>query len=73
MVTSSAGPDGQERRDPTTTLTGWRQFVGTDPASFTLLAGEQLAALTRRAGPPMTRPGFPPPRGVPRHRPGPDR
>jgi hypothetical protein len=46
MVTSSAGPDGQERRDPTTTLTGWRQFVDTDPASFTLLAGEQLAALT---------------------------
>ena len=46
MVTSSAAPEGQERRDPTTTLTGWRQFVDTDPASFTLLAGEQLAALT---------------------------
>ncbi|HMD23819.1 MAG TPA: ATP/GTP-binding protein, partial [Streptosporangiaceae bacterium] len=51
MVTATAGPDGPGRRDPATTLSGWRQFVDTDPAVFALLPGEQLAALSgqRRA------------------------
>jgi hypothetical protein len=40
-------PAGQagERRDPTTTLAGWRRFVDADPASFDLLDEPDWAAL----------------------------
>ena len=34
------------RREPTMTLTGWRRFVDSAPASFDLLAGEQWQGLS---------------------------
>lgn len=49
MVTSrspsSVGVEGPDRRDPTTSLTGWRRFVATDPATFDLLPDEQWKGL----------------------------
>ena len=46
MVSAEAeGPDAG-RREPTMTLTGWRRFVDSPPASFDLLAGEQWQALS---------------------------
>lgn len=43
----AGSPDpGDGRREPTMTLPGWRQFVDSPPASFTLLPGRQWAALS---------------------------
>ncbi|GLW12626.1 hypothetical protein Misp01_77540 [Microtetraspora sp. NBRC 13810] len=36
----------EDRRDPTTTLTGWRRFVDDRPASFDLLPEEQARVLS---------------------------
>jgi hypothetical protein len=47
-VVVSAGAEvlDADRREPTMTLTGWRRFVDSAPASFDLLAGEQWQALS---------------------------
>ena len=46
MVNAEAEVPGADRREPTMTLTGWRHFVGSAPASFDLLASEQWQALS---------------------------
>ena len=46
MVSAEAEVPGADRREPTMTLTGWRRFVDSAPASFDLLAGEQWQALS---------------------------
>ena len=35
----------EDRRQPTTTLEGWRRFVDADPPEFTLLADDEWASL----------------------------
>ena len=45
MVSAEAEVPDADRREPTMTLTGWRRFVDSAPASFDLLAGEQWQAL----------------------------
>ena len=45
MVTSTADDPASERREPTTTLSGWRRFVDTAPATFDLLGEDARAAL----------------------------
>jgi Bacterial TniB protein len=47
VVNSEPGVDDglADRRDPTTTLQGWRRFVDAEPARFELLADAQWAAL----------------------------
>jgi hypothetical protein len=46
VVSAEAEVPGADRREPTMTLTGWRRFVDSAPASFDLLAGEQWQALS---------------------------
>ena len=46
MVSAETEVPGADRREPTMTLTGWRRFVDSPPASFDLLAGEQWQALS---------------------------
>ena len=46
-----------ERRDPTTTLTGWRRFVDADPAAFDLPDEPHGPAWPTPTRPSMTRPG----------------
>ncbi|MEU9158428.1 ATP-binding protein [Streptomyces sp. NPDC048417] len=53
MVVSTPGPNGHDaadlleiRRDPTTQLTGWRQFVDADPADFPLLPEQRWQSLS---------------------------
>ena len=46
MVSAEAEALDADRREPTMTLTGWRRFVDSPPASFGLLAGEQWQALS---------------------------
>ena len=46
MVVSDPAGQAGERRDPTTTLTGWRRFVDADPATFDLLDEPSWAGLT---------------------------
>ena len=46
MVSAEAEVLDADRREPTMTLTGWRRFVDSAPASFDLLAGEQWQALS---------------------------
>ena len=46
MVSAEAEVPGAGRREPTMTLTGWRRFVDSAPASFDLLVGEQWQALS---------------------------
>jgi hypothetical protein len=46
VVSAEAEAPGAGRREPTMTLTGWRRFVDSAPASFDLLAGEQWEALS---------------------------
>jgi hypothetical protein len=46
VVSAEAEVLDADRREPTMTLTGWRRFVGSAPASFDLLAGEQWQALS---------------------------
>lgn len=46
VVTGSDADTGGECREPTTTLSGWRQFVDAAPATFDLLPGAARAALT---------------------------
>lgn len=36
----------EDRRQPTTTLEGWRRFVDADPPEFTLLSDENWVALS---------------------------
>lgn len=36
----------EDRRQPTTTLEGWRRFVDADPPEFTLLPDEQWSTLS---------------------------
>ncbi len=45
MVSNAADDPGGERREPTTTLSGWRRFVDTAPATFGLLDETAWAAL----------------------------
>ena len=40
-----SGQDDSRHREPTTTLAGWRSFVGAPPATFTLLAAGAWAGL----------------------------
>ena len=46
MVSAEGEVLDADRREPTMTLTGWRRFVDSAPASFDLLAGEQWQALS---------------------------
>jgi hypothetical protein len=46
VVSAEAEMPGAGRREPTTTLTGWRRFVDSAPASFNLLVGAQWQALS---------------------------
>jgi hypothetical protein len=46
VVSAEAQAPGADRREPTMTLTGWRRFVDSAPASFGLLASEQWQALS---------------------------
>ena len=46
VVSAGAEVPDAGRREPTMTLTGWRRFVDSAPASFDLLAGEQWQALS---------------------------
>lgn len=46
MVAGQAREAGGPCREPTTTLTGWRQFVDTAPATFELLPDAARAGLT---------------------------
>ena len=46
VMSAGAEVPGADRREPTMTLTGWRRFVDSAPASFDLLAGEQWQALS---------------------------
>ena len=46
MVSAEGEALDADRREPTMTLTGWRRFVDSPPASFGLLAGEQWQALS---------------------------
>jgi hypothetical protein len=46
VVDRHAGEPGEERREPTTTLVGWRRFINAPPASFELLPGPVWAGLT---------------------------
>ena len=46
VVSAGAGVPDAARREPTMTLTGWRRFVDSAPASFDLLAGEQWQSLS---------------------------
>ena len=45
MVVTVPASQAGERRDPTTTLTGWRRFVDADAAAFDLLEDTAWAAL----------------------------
>jgi hypothetical protein len=52
MVVSTPEPEGRDvadlagpRRDPTTQLTGWRQFVEADPTAFELLSEQRWRSL----------------------------
>jgi Bacterial TniB protein len=45
MVVAGAGDLGGESREPTTTLSGWRQFVDAVPAAFDLLPDSAWAGL----------------------------
>jgi Bacterial TniB protein len=45
VVVNVPASEAGERRDPTTTLTGWRRFVDADPAAFDLLDEPAWAAL----------------------------
>ena len=45
VVAAGAGDLGGESREPTTTLSGWRQFVDAAPATFGLLPGSAWAGL----------------------------
>lgn len=45
MVVNVPASEAGERRDPTTTLAGWRRFVDADPAAFDLLDEPTWAAL----------------------------
>ena len=45
VVTETAAEPVGERREPTTTLSGWRHFVDAAPATFDLLAEDAWAAL----------------------------
>jgi hypothetical protein len=47
-VRPPGGGEDEDRREPTTTLSGWRQFVDSAPASFDLLPDEQWQSLTGR-------------------------
>jgi len=46
VVAGQAREAGGPCREPTTTLTGWRQFVDTAPATFELLPDAARAGLT---------------------------
>jgi hypothetical protein len=46
VVDRLTGEPGEERRDPTTTLAGWRRFIDAAPASFELLPSPALDGLT---------------------------
>ena len=46
VVSAGAEVPDAGRREPTMTLTGWRRFVDSAPASLDLLAGEQWQALS---------------------------
>jgi len=46
VVNAEAEVSDAARREPTMTLTGWRRFVDSAPASFDLLAGEQWQGLS---------------------------
>jgi hypothetical protein len=46
VVSTGAEVPDAGRREPTMTLTGWRRFVDSAPASFDLLAGGQWRALS---------------------------
>jgi len=46
VVSAEAEVLDADRREPTMTLTGWRRFVDSAPASFDLLAGEQWQVLS---------------------------
>jgi len=46
VVNAEAEVSDAARREPTMTLTGWRRFVDSAPASFNLLAGQQWQALS---------------------------
>ena len=46
MVAGTAQEAGDQRREPTTTLGGWRQFVDAAPAAFDLLPDAAWASLT---------------------------
>jgi hypothetical protein len=45
VVVNLPASQAGERRDPTTTLAGWRRFVDADPASFDLLDDTAWAGL----------------------------
>ena len=45
MVSNTADDPASERREPTTTLSGWRRFVDTAPATFDLLDDNAWTAL----------------------------
>ena len=45
MVSSASDDPGGERREPTTTLSGWRRFAQTAPATFDLLNDKAWAGL----------------------------
>lgn len=45
VVSETAAEPAGERRDPTTTLSGWRNFVDAAPATFDLLSEDARAAL----------------------------
>jgi len=45
VVVNVPASQADERRDPTTTLAGWRRFVDADPAAFDLLDDAAWAAL----------------------------
>ena len=45
MVSNTADDPASERREPTTTLSGWRRFVETAPATFDLLVEDAWTAL----------------------------
>lgn len=46
MVSAEAEAPGADRREPTMTLTGWRRFTDSAPASFDLIASERWQALS---------------------------
>jgi hypothetical protein len=49
VVGRLTGELGEERREPTTTLAGWRRFVDAPPPSFELLPGPVREGLTEEA------------------------